>query len=154
MAKGKLSTPFINGFEFGWGNIQILINGVALTGVTSINYNEAADVQALYGAGRQMIAYGTGNYTAEADITVLSSEVIALQDAARASGIADGNIMGLVPFDIIISYIPTEGQGEYITDTLKNCVFTKNERSMSQADPSLEVGLDIMVSHIEWGETL
>lgn len=152
MAKGNLSTPFINGYEYGWGNIQMLVNGVALTAVTSINYSETADVQKLFGVGRQTIAYGIGNYEAESDITVLSSEVIALQDAARAQGFSDGNIMGLTPFDIIISYIPSEGQGTPVYDILKNCVFTKNERGMSQADPSIEVGLDIMVSHIVWGQ--
>lgn len=152
MAKGALSTPYINGYEFGWGNIQMIINGVALTGITAINYNETADVQAVYGAGRQMIGYGVGNYTVEADITILASEVIALQDAARAQGISDGNIMGLTPFDIIISYIPSEGQGTPVYDILKNCVFTKNERAMSQADPSLEIGIDIMASHVVWGE--
>jgi hypothetical protein len=152
MAKGALSTPFINGYEFSWGNISMLISGTPMIGVTAINYSETADVQKLYGQGRSTIAYGVANYEAEASITVLASEILALQTASRIQGNTDGNIMGLLPFDIVISYIPSEGQGIAKFDILKNCVFTSNERGMSQGDPSIEVSLDIVLSHIEWGE--
>jgi hypothetical protein len=152
MAKGVLSTPFINGYEYSWGNIQILISGTPVIGATAVEYSENADVQKLYGAGRQAIAYGVANYEAEASITVLASEVLALQESARIQGIIDGNIMGLTPFDIVVSYIPSEGQGVPKFDILKNCLFTKNERSISQGDASIEVTLDIVLSHIVWGD--
>lgn len=152
MAKGNNSKTYINGFEYGWANITMLINNTALTGITAINYEETAEKEAIFGVGRTMVAYGIGNYVASSDITVHGSEIIALQDSARKAGIEDGDIMGLTPFDIIVAYDPSEGQGTPIFDILHNCVFTKNTRSIAQGDKVLEIGLDILCSHITWGE--
>lgn len=151
--KGTLSQPFINGFEYGWGNIQLLINNVPMIGITAIDYSENTTFENLYGVGRMPIGRGVGNHEMEGSITVLASEVIALQQAARTQGIVDGDITGLLPFTVVISYIPSEGQGIPILDKLFNVQFAANARGMAQGDTSITVDIPLVLSHIEWGST-
>ena len=154
MAKGTLSAPLINGAEYGFGNISIQIENVPVIGATAISYSESADVQPIYAQGRQAVAYGYGNYTCEGSISVLGSEIIALQSAARAQGFADGSISQLAPMTITISYIPSEGQGLPVVDTLHDVVLLSDSRGLSQGDASITVEIPILMSHITWGETI
>ena len=136
--------PLINGQEYCWADIVTTIAGTPVTGITGIEYNDDQEVADIYGAGRYPVARSKGRITCTAKITLLTSEVIALEKKSPT-----GRIQDIAPFPIIVSYIPDDG-GEVVTDKLRNCQFKTNKRSWSEGDTSKPVDIDLILSHIEW----
>ena len=147
------SKTFINGFEPNWSNVKLLINNLPTIGITKIDYDNEMVNEPLYGIGNTVIAYGLGNYSQKASIELYTSEIIALQKAAKANGIKNSNIQELLPFDIIVAYERPDS-GTITTDILKNCMFTTNSRTMAQGDGSFKTSLSIVCSEIQWGISL
>jgi hypothetical protein len=137
--------PLINGNEYSWGDIACTVAGVVVTGITGIEYDDDQEVAEVYGAGSYPVARGYGRITCSGKITLLTKEANALQDAS-----IDGRLQSIAPFDIIVSYIPANGN-KIVHDKLRNCQFKKNSRSWAEGDTSKTVELDLLVSHIEWG---
>ncbi len=151
--KSIVNTPLINGFEYNYGNITVLINGVLPTiGITAIDYKETVAMENLYGAGNMPIARGVSNYTYEASLTLYKSELIALQRAARTQDPLNvtGAISNILPFDILVSYARADKSG-ITTDILKNVQFLENSVSSAQGDSSILIQIPLILSHIQWG---
>jgi len=137
--------PLINGVEYSWGDIAVTAGGVPLAGITKIDYEDSQEKENIYGAGRYPVARGHGRISCSGKITLLEKEVRALQAAAP-----DGRLQSIVPFDIIVSYIPINGN-KIIHDKLIGCEFKKNSRSWAEGDMSKEVELELVVGRIDWG---
>ena len=136
--------PLINGHEYGWADIAVSIAGPIATGITGIEYNDDQEIVNVYGAGRYPVGRGKGRITCSGKITLLTSEVIALQKKAP-----NGRLQDIAPFPIIVSYIPDDG-GEVVVDKLRNCQFKTNKRNWAEGDTSKSVDIDLIISHIEW----
>jgi len=136
--------PLINGHEYGWADIAVSIAGPIATGITGIEYNDDQEIVNVYGAGRYPVSRGKGRITCSGKITLLTSEVIALQKKAP-----NGRLQDIAPFPIIVSYIPDDG-GEVVVDKLRNCQFKTNKRNWAEGDTSKSVDIDLIISHIEW----
>ena len=138
--------PLINGHEYGWADIEVSIAGPIATGITGIEYNDDQEIVNVYGAGRYPVSRGKGRITCSGKITLLTSEVIALQKKAP-----NGRLQDIAPFPIIVSYIPDDG-GEVVVDKLRNCQFKTNKRNWAEGDTSKSVDIDLIISHIEWNK--
>ena len=138
--------PLINGVEYGWADVVLAINGVPVSGITAISYGEKQDVANIYGAGRYPVARGKGRITPSAKITLLASEVLAIQ-----SQVPNRRLQDIAPFDITVTYLPDSGIVH--TDKIRNCQFTENKRDIKEGDMSIGVELELVPSHIEWGGT-
>lgn len=138
--------PLINGVEYGWADIVLAINGVPVTGITAISYSDKQDMENIYGAGRYPVSRGKGRITSTAKITLLASEVLAIQSQS-----VNGRIQDLAAFDITVSYLPDNGVIH--TDKIRNCQFVENKREVKEGDKSIPVELELIVSHIDWGKT-
>ena len=151
--RGTTSKPKINGaVEYGWSHIQLLINNVPVSGITAIEYEETTATENVYGASNLPIARGFKNHEFSGSITLLNSEVKALQDAARSQGIPSGDYTSLLSFSILVSYIPiTGGEGTAVVDILEEVQFLSYNRSMSQDDAMLETSIDLVIGSIQWG---
>lgn len=137
-------TPLINGTSHAFSDITIDILGVPVPGVVAINYSEKQEKVDNYGAGNRPVSRGYGKIEAEASITLLSEEVLALQKAAP-----NHNLMEIPPFDIIVTYLP-KNSTNITTDILKNCEFKQNARDTKVDDTKIEVQLELICSHIIW----
>lgn len=140
-----VSVPLINGIEYGWADITVLIGGVPVYGITAIKYSDEQEVNNIYGAGRLPVARGKGRITATASITLSISEIVALQANAP-----NGRLQDIDAFDVQVSYLPDNGKVHH--DVIRNCQFSKNERDWSEGDTNKEVELTLITSHIEWGK--
>lgn len=145
MALDHNGTPLINGVLHSWASIQVAIQGVPLTGITSIEYEDKQEVVNKYGAGRYPVGRGLGRITPSAKITLYLDEVSALQ--AKSSS---GRLQDLGMFDILVGYLhPTSGLITY--DKIRNCHFGDNSRKIKEGDTDIQVELELVPSHIEWG---
>ena len=109
--------PLVNGKAYEWADIQLIILGVPFTGVTSIEYSEPQEMKNDMAAGRFPNARIYGQVTPEAKITLLMSEVEAIQAVAP-----NGRIQDIPEFDIPVIYLdPNNVTGSHV---IKNCRFT------------------------------
>lgn len=151
----KITNPMINGFEKGFSMVSVLIGGVTLvTSCQSINYSDSVAWENLYGAGSAPTARGRGNYTAEASISFLHSDLAALIRAVRNEfpDSITNSLSDLLPFDILVVYGSDLGSGAPTTDIIKNVQFINTPLSTSQSDASIVVDCQLICSHIVWGE--
>ena len=145
MALDHNGTPLINGVLHSWASIQVAIQGVPLTGITSIEYEDKQEVVNKYGAGRYPVGRGLGRITPSAKITLYLDEVSAFQAKSTT-----GRLQDLGMFDILVGYLhPTSGLITY--DKIRNCHFGDNSRKIKEGDTDIQVELELVPSHIEWG---
>jgi len=107
----------INGRYYDWEHISIQVKGIPLADVLTIDYEDGEKVTPIFGKGRTPRGYTKGNYEGSGKVTLLREEY----DRVRAAA-PEGNPLKLEPFDIVVSY---EKEGATVTDTLKDCLFTK-----------------------------
>ncbi|WP_338813653.1 hypothetical protein V9L05_19975 [Bernardetia sp. Wsw4-3y2] len=138
-----MATPLINGNLYGWANIEFNVAGLDVYGVTSIEYTEEEETEMIYGAGNRPVGRAKGNITSEGSVTLQMEEIQRLQDISST-----GRLQDVEPFSVIVSYL--KKNGDTVTDTLRECVFTNNGRSAGQNDKSIEQDLTLSVGFIEW----
>jgi hypothetical protein len=66
--------PLVNGFRFAWSSVEIRLAGDITLGCTEINYSIKTDRAYVRGAGALPIGQTLGNFTYEADLSILVSE--------------------------------------------------------------------------------
>lgn len=137
--------PYINGALYDWAQVKMMIAGVAVTGVTAVEYGEEQETTAVYGSGRYPIGYGKGRITPSASITLLEDEIKNLRAAAPG-----GRLQDIAPFDITVTFL-SPVTGKIKTDVIKNCLFTNDGVTASEGDTSLSQQLTLLPSHIKWG---
>ena len=128
-----------------WADVVVAIGGVPITGITAIDYDDSQEVENKYGAGRYPVGRAKGRITSSAKITLNKEEVDTIQAQAP-----NGRLQDIAPFDITVSYMPDSGMIK--TDKIRNCQFTKNQRSLKEGDTGSEVELELLPSHIEWAK--
>jgi hypothetical protein len=140
-----MANPYINGFMYAWGSVEVMILGaVPLTGITSISYDEDEAMENNYGAGNFPIGQAVGPFKYTGDIEIYKEELIALQAYAP-----QGKIQMIPPFTIKIVYGGDESA--LVIDTLTNCRFMKNPFSSKSGDMKMVSKIPLLIGGIEWG---
>lgn len=141
--------PNINGHQHAWADIRVNILGRTLTGITSVEYSDEEESEYYHGAGKNPVAFGTGNVKPTASIKMYKYELDALQLAAKSAGIR--RLQDVDFFDIVVSYQETKDAIE-TTDIIRNCKIKKIGKSAKQGDTKLESDIELIISHIDWNE--
>lgn len=136
--------PQINGVVPGWASLRIVVAGVPVNGIKSIDYKDEQDVDAIYGIGQKSIGRGYGQIKHTGKIELERSEVEALRQASDT-----GRLQDLAPFDIIVQFVPV-GSTVIATHKLLGCVFKNDEVSYTNEDTSNFTNFDLFVSDIVW----
>lgn len=137
-------TVLINGTAYAWGDITANVLGTPVAGISAIKYSDSQEIEDNYGAGRLPVSRGYGEIKTTGNVTLHMEEVVALQKTVASKRLQD-----IPPFDIVVSYIPTSGN--VTTDILRNVQFKGNGRDAKQGDTKLNVEIELIISHIEWG---
>lgn len=135
----------VNGQTYGWTDLDVVILGRRIVGIQAINYTDEQEMESIYGAGNKPIGIGRGPITFEGSITLLKSEVEALQAAVPLSG----RIQEIPPFDIVVHYNTGVG-GKIANHILKGCKFKSNARNIEQGATSIPVELQLLISDIQY----
>jgi hypothetical protein len=133
-----------NSKEYSWADIKVVLLGREVTGIRAVEYKTKHQKELLYAAGRKARSVQWGKKEHEGTITVLQSELIALDNAAKMKGWDDVTDMD---FDIIVSYISSSGIVS--TDKILQASITEIPKSFKEGDLFLEVALPFIALHIE-----
>lgn len=123
-------SPLINGKNYDWGDIQFVLFGVPVVGITEIEYTENQESVNNYGAGYEPTSHGRKNVEYSGSITIYMDELRRIQSAAPA-----GKIRNIPPFTITVIF---SGEGiPTTTDKLKNVRLNSNPFNAKQNDSAL-----------------
>jgi len=136
----------INGQNYSWEDISIVLPHGELINVENIDYSDGKELEQTYGKGSNPVGYGVGNYSAESKITMLKEEYEKLGQYAEKTG---KGIYRMKPFPVVVNYANDDQAS--ISDTLRDCKVTKVSNSAGQGDKKVKVELELKVlSGILW----
>jgi len=130
--------------QYAWSDVRVVLLGRELTGIQGISYGVDRDKEAVYGRGSDPLSIQSGNKSYEGKITLLQSELEALEAAVQAvNPLYD---LTDVAFDIVVSY----GNGaNSTTDIVLSAEISKYEKGLEQEDKFMKVDLDFMALGIK-----
>jgi hypothetical protein len=135
-------TPLINGINYSWANVKVILFGVPVVGITKIEYKIKQKKENQYGAGYEPISRGYGNKEYEGSIEIYSDELKRIIASAP-----NNDLMQIPPFKIHVLF--ENGSGVLVTeDVLSMCEFTEEGLSASQGDTKLLVSLPLVIGQI------
>ena len=118
--------------------------GKPVTGLRGIEYKMKRQKEALFATGKKARGIQLGKKEYEGTITVLQSELIAMQTAAKAKGYDDVTDL---EFDAIVSYVPESGVVQ--TDKIVNLSITEAPYGMKEGDLFQEIALPFIACDVE-----
>lgn len=135
-------TPLINGVNYSWANIKLILFGVPIVGITKIDYKTKQKKENQYGAGYEPVSRGYGNKEYEGSIEIYTDELKRIINSAP-----NRDLMAIPPFNIQVVF--EDGNSSFLTqDNLLMCEFTEESLSASQGDTKLLVSLPLVIGKI------
>lgn len=130
----------INNVAYSWSMIQLQTNldgesasNPIFVDCTSIKWSADRKSENIYGLGGQPRKRGFGNVTYEASITLPYNTQVVLREKS-----ADGTLMGLGEFNLIVSWVNDLAQDVTSeTITLAGCFISESGMDANQDDTSL-----------------
>lgn len=138
-----MATPLVNGINYSWASIKLVLFGVRVVGITKISYNAKQKKENHYGAGTEPVSRGYGNTEYEASVELYMEEWKQIIAASP-----NRNPLAIPPFDIQVLYGSNAIAPDQI-DVLKSCEFLENPLDASQGDTKLMVTIPLIIAGIE-----
>lgn len=141
--------PLIRGVRHSWSSIEFRLAGDITIGVTEINYSEKTDRGYVRGAGAIPLGQTLGNWTYEADVSILESEFDQFMTLLGEQAMTKF-------WDIVVSYDAGIGLIDasplaVIQDTIQACSITEIGAAASSGSTDAIVRkLTLMPSGILW----
>ena len=141
---GLRYNSMINGVVHSWSSVQVVMGGVPVTGINKIDYDSKQTKEAIYGAGQNPVGKGYGKIENSCTIGLLREEVEAMRAASPTGRLAD-----LAPFNIIVQYLPVNGQKK-VTHRILGAEFTNDGGELNEGDTSDYNEYELLVSDIRY----
>ena len=135
----------INKKEYAWGDIAVVMFGRPAVGCTGVDYKTKKTKEAKYAMGRDAKSIQHGRRENDGTLTFTQSEIIALNQLARAKGYKD--ILD-VEIDVNVSYM--NKQGIILMDKIIQASFTELPSGMKEGDLQSEHALPFICLDIEY----
>lgn len=132
----------INGREYEFSDIHLVLGGRDVTGIRGIKYNTKQEKEVLYGKGNRGMSIQRGNIECEGEISLTQSEL----ETLRLLG--NGSVLSL-HLDAVVCYgNPAKGD-VMTTDKINGLEFTEEPKEISQGDKFMEITLPFIALEIE-----
>lgn len=137
-----LTTPLINGRNYAWGNITLVLFGVPVTGITKIEYKRKQKKENNFGFGPNPVSRGYGNIESDGSIELYTDEWKRIIAAAP-----NRDPLQIGPFDIQVVYGGSGVQAD--KDVLRSCEFLEDPFDAKQGDTKLTVSIPLIIAQID-----
>jgi len=138
----------INGQAYQWSDTNLIIGSRVIMDWKGINYGTTMVKQDIHGGGTRVVKRGYGKEESTCSLTLSMEEVEFLM---KDYGV--NSLIEIQPFTILVTYQAT-GTLKTVTDTIHYCEFRNNSRNPKMDDLSIDIELDIVTSHITFGNIL
>ena len=137
-----MPVPLINGINYSWSNISVIIFGTPVVGILSIEYKRKQKKENNYGAGNKPVSRGYGMYEFEGSIELYTDTWKGI--IASSPG---RDPLRIAPFDIPVTF---GGTGVLaMKDVLRGCEFLEDPLSGKSGDTKLTVKIPLIIADIE-----
>lgn len=136
-----MATPLINGVNYSWASVSVILFGVPLVGITSVSFKRKQAKTNNYGAGVDPVGRGHGKKEYEGSIEIYLDELKKVISAAPGRDILD-----IPAFDILIK--TGNSASDATIDILKSCEFTEDPFDAKHGDTALTVKLPLVIGLI------
>ncbi|SDX11847.1 hypothetical protein [Flavobacterium degerlachei] len=130
-----------NSRQYEWGDMTLILGGRDVTGIRAIKYTEKIEQEPLHAKGRFPQSIQSGNITVEGEITVLQSELIALEKAGN------GSILGL-NLDAVVAYGNPSLGDAMTTNRIVGISFGESSKELKQGDKFMEITIPFMALRV------
>jgi len=137
--------PLINGINYSWGNVSLVLFGVPVVGITKISYSAKQKKENNYGAGAQPVSRGYGNYEYEGSIELYADE---WKRIISSSPLNDP--MSIPPFDIQVVF--SGNSVLFNKDVLRAVEFLENPLTVNQGDTKIMVTVPLIIGLIDFNK--
>jgi hypothetical protein len=137
-----MANPLINGVNYSWSNVKLVLFGVPVIGITQIEYKRKQTKENNYGMGTEPISRGYGNKEYEGKITLYREEWNSIIAAAPSR-----DPLEIAPFDIQVSF-----SGSRVLpalDVLRACEFLEDPFTIAQGDTKAMVEIPLIIGLID-----
>jgi len=134
------------GNEYAWKDVIVTLLGRPVTGIRGIEYKTKQQTEALFAAGTKARSIQKGKIEIAGTITILQSEMNALNRAAKEKGYTSATELS---FDIIICYVPENGLA-ITTDKLIGVSLSEIGHGIKEGDLYQEHALPFIAMDIEY----
>ena len=134
--------PLVNGTNYGWNNIKLVLFGVPVIGITKIDYNAKQTKENNYGLGVEPVSRGIGNKEYEGSIELYLDEWKRIIDASPLR-----DPLEIPPFDIQVIYGGTRVLPN--VDILQSVEFMENPFTASQGDAKILITIPLIIGGIK-----
>lgn len=132
----------INGVNYAWGSITLILFGVPVVGITKIDYKESQVKDNNYGHGQNPVSRGYGNFEYEGSIEIYLDEWKRIIAASPKR-----NPLKIPFFDIPVLF---SGDGLIVTrDVLRAVEFKENPMTSSQGDTNIKLNIPLIIGAID-----
>lgn len=137
-----MAAPLINGINYSWANVSLVLFGTPVTGIVAIDYNRKQKKDNNYGAGKAPVSRGYGNEEYDGSIEIYLDTWKAIIAASP-----NNNPLEITPFDIPVVF---SGNGVAVSkDVLRACEFMEDPLSAKQGDTKLTVKIPLIIGGID-----
>lgn len=137
-----MATPIINGVNYSWSNITLILFGVPVVGIVKIDYKRKQKKENNYGIGAAPTSRGYGNLEYEGMMELYLDEWKKI--IASSPG---RDPLSIPPFDIIVAF---SGRGVNTdTDILRSCEFLEDPFAGTQGETKLMVSIPLIIAQID-----
>lgn len=135
-------TPLVNGINYSWANISVILFGTPVVGIISIDYKQKQQKDNNYGAGSQPVSRGYGRVEYEANIELYTDTWKSIIASSP-----NRDPLQIPPFDIPVTF---GGTGVLaVKDVLRACEFMENPFEGKEGDSKLTVKIPLIIAGID-----
>lgn len=135
-------TPLINGVNYSWSNVKVVLFGVPVIGITQIEYKRKQTKENNYGMGTEPISRGYGNKEYEGKIVLYKEE---WNSIIAGSPLRDP--LDIAPFDIQVAFAGLRVLPGL--DILRGCEFLEDPFTIAQGDTKAMVEIPLIIATID-----
>jgi hypothetical protein len=136
------ATPLINGINYSWANITVVLFGVPVVGILKIDYKRKQKKENNFGWGQISVSRGYGNEECDGAIELYTDEWQRIVSVSP-----NRNPLKIPPFDIQVSF---SGPGvATITHVLKAVEFMEDPFETKQGDTKMTVNIPLIIGDIQ-----
>ena len=132
----------VNGVNYSWAHVTLILFGKPTIGVAKISYKEKQAKENNYGLGGKPISRGYGNYEYEGSIELYTDVWKSIISASP-----NRNPLDIPPFEVKVMF--GGDRVNFTTDILKMCEFLENPFEASQGDSKLMVTIPLIIGDIQ-----